>query len=295
MKWYKQIWMLSLLVFVVGCETGEKKQEKNSSAATKETTVAASSKKITIDGSVGKLQAILQTPELKSNEKYPLVILMHGVFSNKEFPLITALADQLQAEGIATLRFDFNGHGESDGKFVNMTVPLEVKDAKAVFAYAEKLDFVSSISLVGHSQGGVVASLTAGDLKDKVKSMALFAPAAVLEEQSANGQMMGVHFDPDNIPDYIEVFNHKAGKAYLESNQTLEIYDHAKAYTGPVCIVQGKVDKVVPFAYAEKYDNIYAKSDLHLLPTADHIFSNDVPEASKIGVSFFIKQLKSDK
>lgn len=238
MKWYKPICMLGLLACVVGCETGEKKQEKNSEEAkVAARTMEASAKKVTIDGAVGKLQGVLQTPEMNPNEKYPLVILLHGVFSNKEFPLVTALADQLQEEGIATLRFDFNGHGESDGEFVDMTVPLEVKDAEAAFAYAKKLDFVSSISLAGHSQGGVVASLAAGELKDRVKSLALFAPAAVLEDQSASGQMMGVRFDPNNVPEYIEVFNHHAGKAYLESNQTLKIYDHAKAYTGPVCIV----------------------------------------------------------
>ena len=58
---------------------------------------------------------------------------------------------------------------------------MKIEDAKAVYAYARKLPGVTSIALAGHSQGGVVASMTAGELgTQKVKALVLMAPAAVL-------------------------------------------------------------------------------------------------------------------
>lgn len=56
----------------------------------------AQSQNITIDGDHGKLAAILQTPNKTKN--YPLVILMHGFTSNKEFELLTNLADDLESQ-----------------------------------------------------------------------------------------------------------------------------------------------------------------------------------------------------
>ena len=81
---------------------------------------SAKTTEITIDGDHGKLAAILQVPENKT--AYPMVILMHGFTSNKEYELFSKTADRLEENGIASIRFDFNGHGESEGRFEDMTV-----------------------------------------------------------------------------------------------------------------------------------------------------------------------------
>ncbi len=247
-------------------------------------------KSVQIQGAVGNLEAALQIPALKPNERCPLVIIMHGVFSSKEFPVLTEIADSLQSKGVASIRFDFNGHGESDGEFIDMTVPSEVEDAKAVFNYCKTLDFVSDISLLGHSQGGVVTSLAAGELKNAVKSVVLLAPAAVMEDQVNAGMMMGITFDPENIPEYITVYNHKVGREYLATIQTLNIYERASAYKGPVCIIHGKADQVVPYSYSKKYDEIYNKSALHLMEGETHMFNKNQSVAVSTAVDFLIKQ-----
>ena len=84
--------------------------------------------KISIKGAVGVLEAILQKPILQPGEKCPVVIIMHGLMMRKEFILLKKLADRLQLIGIASIRFDFNGHGKSEGEFQNMTVPIEIDD-----------------------------------------------------------------------------------------------------------------------------------------------------------------------
>ena len=95
----------------------------------------AQSKDISIDGDHGKLAATLQTPA--GQENYPLVIIMHGFTGNKDESLLITLADDLEKEGIASLRFDFNGHGKSEGRFQDMTVPNEIDDAKHVYEYVK--------------------------------------------------------------------------------------------------------------------------------------------------------------
>lgn len=270
------------------CKNAKEENSKMNSTEDHKTT-AAKTEPIEIEGAVGTLKGILQTPAMEEGQKYPIVILMHGIFSNKETPLVTHLADGLQKKGIASIRFDFNGHGESDGKFIDMTVPLEVEDAKAVFNYANQLDFVSGISLMGHSQGGVVASLLAGELGDQVTRLALFAPAAVMEDLIEEGKMMGKTFDPQNPPEYIEVNSEKVGKAYLESTSKLDIYERAEKFQGPVLIVQGKADQIVPYQYAETYDERYQNSELHLLEDVDHVFTNATEKAAGIGLEFLAK------
>ena len=48
-----------------------------------------------------------------AKDRCPMVILMHGIFSSKDYNPMPALAKGLAAEGIASIRFDFDGHGKS--------------------------------------------------------------------------------------------------------------------------------------------------------------------------------------
>nr|WP_318766554.1 alpha/beta fold hydrolase [Lactiplantibacillus carotarum] len=116
--------------------------------------------------------------------KYHLAILMHGFTSDRgTMPdqLLYQLSAKLVANQVATLRFDFNGHGESDGRFQDMTVPNEIADAEAVLTYARQLPGVKKLYLLGHSQGGVVASMLAGLYPEFITKLILMAPAATLK------------------------------------------------------------------------------------------------------------------
>ena len=123
-------------------------------------TANAATQTLKVDGDHGKLAAVIQRPD--GQKQYPMVMLLHGFTSRKDTPLLTTLANKLEAKGIASIRFDFNGHGESEGRFQDMTVLNEIEDAKKVYAYVRLLPDVTNISIAGHSQGGVVTSMTAG-------------------------------------------------------------------------------------------------------------------------------------
>ena len=74
------------------------------------------------------------------------------------------LAKGLADEGMASIRFDFDGHGKSEGRMQDMTIEKELADARAIWEYVKALPYVQGIGLLGHSQGGVIASMTAGRL-----------------------------------------------------------------------------------------------------------------------------------
>ena len=255
----------------------------------------AKTEKVTIQGSVGKLAAVVQTPDgLAEGQKCPVVIMMHGFMGNKDGMLEKLTADKLAQNGIATVKFDFNGHGESEGEFSGMTVPNEIEDAKLVYEYVKSLPFAGDIALTGHSQGGVVASMTAGDLgADGVRCVVLLAPAAVLRDDAIRGSTMGARYNPLDPPATVQLFPGKnLGGEYIRTAFSLPIYETAKKYTGPACIIHGTGDQVVPYTYGERYHYIWPGSELHILPAADHGFSRDMHKAVDLMVTFLVKNLK---
>lgn len=252
----------------------------------------AKSQAVTIHGDHGKLAAVVQTPD--NQKEYPLVIIMHGFTATKERPLLTKLADDLEKDGIASIRFDFNGHGQSEGRFQDMTVPNEIEDAKHVYEYASQLPGVTSISLAGHSQGGVVASMTAGELgTQKVKALALMAPAAVLREDAIRGNLFGTTYDPLNPPAEIPIFKGlKLGANYVKTARDLPIYETASQYQGPAYMLHGTGDTVVPYTYSLRYQRIYFNGQVHLVDGEDHSFTKDTDGAAQAVADFFKKTLK---
>ena len=253
---------------------------------------------IIIEGSKGKLAAYLVKPEgLKEGEKAPLAILMHGFSGNKEGQMEALMADSLQKYGIGSIRFDFNGHGKSEGAFSEMTVPNEIEDAKKVYEYACSLPWVdaSRIAIEGHSQGGVVTSMLAGELgAEKIKAVVLMAPAAVLREDAIRGNTMGAQYDPLDPPaEGVKLYgNLVLGANYIRTAFSLPIYETAAKYTGPACIVHGTADRVVPYTYGERYHKLWAGSELHILDMYDHGFSQNVYYAAELASEFIIKKLK---
>ena len=255
----------------------------------------AKTEKVWIQGSVGKLSAVVQTPDgLTEGKKCPVVFIMHGFLLIKEAMLEKLTADKLAQNGIASVKFDFNGHGESEGPFSGMTVPNEIEDAKLVYEYVRSLPFAGDIAMTGHSQGGVVASMTAGDLGfDNVKCVVLLAPAAVLRDDAIRGSTMGARYNPLDPPELIPLFGDlKLGGEYIRTAFSLPIYETARKYTGPACIIHGTGDQVVPYTYGERYHEIWPGSELHILHAADHMFSKNMQEVIDLTVNFLIGNLK---
>lgn len=249
---------------------------------------------IWIDGSKGRLKAVIHKPELTQGQQCPMVMFCHGFGGTKEGPLFEITADSLCAHGIASIRFDFNGHGESEGDFQEMTVPNEIEDAKKVYEYVRDLRYVSDVAIVGHSQGGVVSAMVAGELgSEAFKAVVLLAPAAVLREDAIRGSTMGKTYNPLDPPEYVELWGGKRlGRDYIKTAFYLPIYETASGYSGPALIIHGTADRVVPYTYGERFHQLWTGSQWELLDGLDHGFGPNVYRADQLMIDFLVKEFK---
>lgn len=250
-----------------------------------------SKKEFTLQGDHGKLAAVLNTP--KNKKAYPLVIILHGFNANKEMELLTNLSAQLNKRGIATILFDFNGHGKSEGSFLDMTIPNELEDARKVYEYAAKLPNIKTISLTGHSMGAVVSAMLAGELgKDKIKTIVLMSPAPELKEDTAKGNLFGTKYNTKNLPEYITLsVGLKVGRPFLETTPNVPIYEIAQRYKGPVLIIHSRDDQLVPYKYGVEFSKIYQNAILKTLRGFDHNFTQNTPAVNKIVSDYLAGQL----
>ena len=149
----------------------------------------AKAREYAVSGPEGGLAMKVALPEgfNPATDRCPMVLLMHGIFSSKDYNPMPSLAKALAQAGIASIRFDFDGHGKSEGRMQDMTVEKEIADALAIWEYAKSLPYVTQIGFLGHSQGGVIASMTAGRLAAAGGAV----PAGVV--LLAPGSVAGIH------------------------------------------------------------------------------------------------------
>ncbi len=114
--------------------------------------------------------------------RFPTALLMHGFTGTKTeiHRLFVKLSRALAQRGIASLRFDFRGSGDSDGDFEDMTVRSEIADAQEAIKFLAKQKRVNSrrLAMVGMSMGAAVASYVVARERHRIKSLALWAPVA---------------------------------------------------------------------------------------------------------------------
>ena len=130
------------------------------------------------------LAGTLTLPQKK--EKSSAVILIAGsgpndrdetIFGHKPF---WVLADYLSRNGIAVLRYDKRGVEKSGGEYFTATTQDFADDAEAALNYLKSRKEIdsSSIGLIGHSEGGIIAPMIASQNKD-VKFLVLMAGLGV--------------------------------------------------------------------------------------------------------------------
>ena len=256
----------------------------------------ARTERVMIQGDHGKLVADVQMPDVMP-KNCPIVMLCHGFTANRNNGLLCGIADELEKRGIASIRFDFNGHGESEGDFQRMTVPNEIEDAMHVYNWVKADGRFGKIGIAGHSQGGVVTSMLAGKLGKKAfrGGVVLLAPAGVIRDDAIRGAFAGTSFDgadPLDPPEYVEVWGHHLGREYITSAFWLPIYETAAGYKGPACIIHGTADRLVPYTYGLRFHQLWKKSEWHLLDRYDHGFGPNPEGAVKLAATFFTKCLK---
>ncbi len=118
--------------------------------------------------------------------RHPAVVLISGsgpqdrdesLMEHKPF---LVLADYLSRRGIAVLRYDDRGFGESTGDFGSATTEDFARDASAAVEFLKTHDRINpvEIGLAGHSEGGLIAPMVVG-LRDDIAFVVLLAATGV--------------------------------------------------------------------------------------------------------------------
>jgi pimeloyl-ACP methyl ester carboxylesterase len=134
------------------------------------------------------LSGTLTLPTKEGN--FPVVILITGsgpqtrdeeIFGHKAF---LVLSDYLTKNGIAVLRYDDRGIGQSTGDFKSATSADFATDVESAIAYLKTRNEINKkkIGLIGHSEGGLIAPIVAAKSKD-VAFIALLAGTGIQGDQ----------------------------------------------------------------------------------------------------------------
>ncbi len=210
---------------------------------------------------------------------FPAVLFLHGFTGNKaeSHRIFVQQARALAKAGIASLRFDFRGSGDSEGEFSDMTVAREVEDARAAMKWLNRKRAVDPerVGVLGMSMGGMIAAFTLA-AHPAVRAGVLWNPVAFA---AALRDRRRTPTSESELREYGVVNNggYAVGPAFLSE---LDHLDPVAALTPtriPILIVGGTADEAVPITDARAYASAIrangGQCELHEIAGADHTFT----------------------
>lgn len=205
-----------------------------------------------------------------------IIILLHGFGADcgrTAGSLMDDCAKTLSCAGYCSIRFDFYGCGKSSGVFKQMSLSSQLSDVVAVVEMAKGLYPMVKITLLGFSEGGLVASLAASMLK--IDKLILLAPAISIIEEIKRGQLLGTALDIDCLSDslYIKRIDRVVGKTFIQDCIDCDVRQISK-YSGPVLYCQSIHDEYVPQKVEKIYQKLYFnRMSVVRVNTSNHIFN----------------------
>ena len=222
------------------------------------------------------LRGMLHLPAAALKQKAPGVVLFHGFTGNRveSHWMFVKCSRALAQAGIASLRFDFYGSGESDGEFREMTLRSEIADGRtAVAFFREQADIdPKRVGLLGLSLGGAVAATLAPSVQAKAvvlwSALAHTARLGEVVKKSARkipGKAGAIEFDAREIHPRL-----------IEDVLKVEPIRHMARYQGPTLIVHPGKDEVVPVSHARDFFNATgaAAKEMVIVAGADHVYTS---------------------
>ena len=235
------------------------------------------------------------TPAVAANEPFPLVLMAHGHGGSRHEGGGYQLAAKAMAKnGIASIRMDFPGCGDSTESFTNNNLSNMLLDLQAARAYAASQPEIDSdrLGLLGYSMGGRLVALLA-EMDPSYKVMVAWTPAVADGAQGMLDSLGGAdayhilkqRARSTGVAEYTTRWGTKLQLGYgwftdLEETMPLE---SLATFEGPLLILYGDQDDVVPPATAEAAIAAARSSSEvvgHVVAGADHGlgFYTDQPE-----------------
>jgi pimeloyl-ACP methyl ester carboxylesterase len=211
---------------------------------------SASTSLRTLDGL--NLAGTLVTPD-RTPER--AVVLVHGGgVTREEGGFFTRLAVGLGEAGVASLRFDLRGHGESEGTQAEMTLAAILNDIRVALSHTHEVTGARAVSLLGASFGGGLCAYYAANRPDEVVRLVLLNPQLDYKKRTIDSRP---YWSNDYLNDetarelteqgYINFTpSLKHGRALLNEVFWLKPHLVLGEITAPTLIVHGTKDTFVP-------------------------------------------------
>ena len=187
----------------------------------------------------------------------PGLVWLCGLKSEMTSTKATAVADWARDQGRACLRFDYSGHGQSEGRFEEGTVSQWLEEALAAFGQLSQGPQV----LVGSSMGGYIALLLLRALLAespgeavRIKGLALIAPAWDMTELMWERFSAGARKDIEEEGVYLRPSDYGDGpypvtRAFIEDGRKHLIGSEPLNPGRPIHIIHGLQDPDVPWEH----------------------------------------------
>lgn len=210
-----------------------------------------------------------------TDETSPLVMFCGGFRSDMEGTKAAFLAQECEKHGYGYIRFDYRGHGQSEGIFEDGTIGLWKEDALAILDMAGQRDII----IVGSSMGGWISLLCALERKERVVGLVGLAAAPdftrdiqnkVTPEQQADLRAQGwIGIENDYGAPY------KIMQSLIDDGEAHCLLHGAINLSIPVRLLQGMKDTDVEWQTAHRINNALISQDkkVYLIEDGDHRLS----------------------
>lgn len=220
-----------------------------------------------------ELWGVFSLPKIGKN--FPAFIMCHGFTKTKSERKFVETARTLAQNQIAVLRFDFSGHGDSEGKLENLSIKKQVKDLKTAQNWLSQQQEIDEekIAVLGHSLGALTTAVFQAE-ENSAMALILLSPALHQKE------LIKQWYTPEQIKlwqkqGYLDTSKGRIGVEYLKDVVSKNWQETACAIKIPTLIIHGSEDDDIPIKYSQEILNKLAGiKKLEQTQKADHHFES---------------------
>lgn len=196
------------------------------------------------------VRGMLHTPD--GEAPAPAVLWLHGFTGhrNEAHRLFVDAARRLAERGIASLRFDFRGCGESDGDFFDTSIATQVDDARAALAFLRRQPGVDGqrVAIAGFSLGAAIASQLAHD--EAPAALVFWSPMVFPVPIFARLGLYAAHPELSR-QGWIDSNGYRVGREFLSELTALDPLGALAGWTRPLLVLYGREDLLATTENAE--------------------------------------------
>ncbi|WP_200761121.1 alpha/beta hydrolase family protein [Poriferisphaera corsica] len=230
--------------------------------------------------------------------RYPVVIITHGLTGQrigKSYHLVE-FARRLNQIGIACVRFDQSGCGESTGDFIDLTIPRMKNDLLAIRNWVRDQAWCDTkrMGYVGISLGALPT--IAVDADHTSSGVVLWAPVYNMPRVFQQTAKSGLRAIMD-MQGWVPFRGLRIGKGFIDHLNTINPDALISKSSAPILLIHSRADDTSPiiesFNYRDTCKKVSRLCELIEFQTADHDFSdyNDRGKLLSHTLDFFQRQL----